>query len=258
MTRQLTLHGLSNIPLIQAGDDLGTIISDALDHNGLNLEDGDILVLAQKIVSKSENRQIDLNTITPSQQAIRVAEQSDKNPRLVEVILSESRSIIRLKQGVIITEHNRGWIMANAGIDASNVECVEGQENILLLPLDPDASAAQLKLTLDTKYQTDVGVIINDSFGRPWRLGTTSVALGAAGLPSLWDRRGDEDLFGRELKVSQQALADELATAASLLQGQAAEGQPVILLRGFDFGSDRPSANPASTLIRDPAEDMFR
>lgn len=259
MKGEINITALDGIPLVGAGDDLGAVISDALASGGMTLRDGDIIVVAQKIISKSEGRTVDLNTVLPRPQALALAEETQKDPRMVELILSESRSVIRKKTGVLIVEHKRGWIMANAGIDASNVSSGDGQQNVLLLPLDPEASAARLRQALMQRHGADIAVVISDSFGRPWRHGTTGVAIGAAGLPSLWDRRGEPDLFGRELVVTQQAVADEVATAAALLQGQGSEGRPVVLLRGLDF-STHPSARhrPASDLIRDAAEDLFR
>lgn len=259
MTKALSIKALDNVPMISPGDDLATVIVDALAVSDLSLEDGDVLVLAQKVVSKSEGRLVDLNTVTPGDRARDLAHATDKDPRLVEVILSESKSVLRQVPGVLITEHHRGWIMANAGIDASNVASADGEENVLLLPHDPDQSCEALCEELHARTQKQVGVLINDSFGRPWRLGTTGVALGAAGLPSLWDRRGETDLHGREMLVSQQAIADELAAAASLVQGQGAEGQPIALIRGLEFGaSDHAPARPAADLIRDVSEDLFR
>jgi coenzyme F420-0:L-glutamate ligase/coenzyme F420-1:gamma-L-glutamate ligase len=255
----MIIQAVENIPLIVAGDDLAAIVADALNENGLVLRNGDILVLAQKIVSKAENRIVDLTEIKPGPKALALADTTGKDPRLVEIILSESRAVIRQVPGVLVTEHHRGWIMANAGIDASNVGSEPGEDNVLLLPLDPDRTCFELREQLRIRTGTEVGIIINDSFGRPWRLGTTGVALGAAGLPSLWDRRGEKDLFGRELQVSQQAVADELAAAASLLQGQGAESRPVVLVRGLAFGNSHPApARPAADLIRDISEDLFR
>ena len=246
------------MPLIAEGDDLAAIIAGALKQSGLTLQDGDILVLAQKIVSKAEGRLVDLRTVEPGQRATDIAQATDKDPRLVEVVLYESRGVVRQAPGVLITKHRNGWMMANAGIDASNVASPDGQENVLLLPLDPDKSCSLLTGQLYRDTGAQIGVIINDSFGRPWRQGTTGTAIGAAGVPSLWDRRGDRDLFGRELKVSQQAIADELAAAASLVQGQGAEGRPVVLIRGLDFsGTDAPPARPAADLLRPPSEDLF-
>ena len=259
MSNRISLTALDGLPLVKVGDDLCGIISDGLERDEVSLEDGDIVVVAQKIVSKSEGRSIDLNKVTAGARALQIAGEIQKDPRIVELILSESKSIIRKKIGVLIVEHFRVWIMANAGIDASIVDREEGQENVLLLPLDPEISAADLRDALMQRHGVDVAVVISDSFGRPWRLGTTGIAIGAAGLPSLWDRRGDTDLFGRELMVTQLAVADEVATAAALLQGQTSEGRPVVVLRGLDFSrAENAPHRPASDLIRDAAEDMFR
>lgn len=258
MTDTLTLHALAGVPMIAAGDDLVAVIEAALASSGLALQDGDVLVLAQKIVSKAEGRTVDLRGVTPRREAVELARVTDKDPRVVELILTESTSILRQVRGVLITEHRRGWIMANAGIDASNVASVNGEENVLLLPEDPDASCADLHRRLCAAHGVRVGVVISDSFGRPWRLGTTGVAIGAAGLPSLWDRRGERDLYGREMMVTEQAVGDELATAAALLQGQGAEGRPVVLIRGARFGDGSAPERPAADLIRDPAMDLFR
>ncbi len=256
MTQQLLIQALEGFPLIQAGDDLGSVISKSLIHNSIELLDGDILVLAQKIVSKAEGRLVDLASVKPGIRAVELAAEVDKDPRVVELILSESRAVVRKKKGVLITEHRLGWIMANAGIDASNIE---GEGKVLLLPLDADKSSAQLRTQLQEQLGVELGILVSDSFGRPWRLGTTGVALGAAGIVSLWDRRGETDLHGREMLVTQQALADELASAASLVQGQGAEGQPVVLIRGLEPGSGNSiSSRPARDLIRDVSEDMFR
>lgn len=259
MTDRIVLTALKGIPMIDAGDDLCALISEGLTRDGMSLKAGDILVLVQKIVSKAEARSVDLNAVTPGFRAQGLAAEIRKDPRVVELILSESKSIICKKPGVVIVEHKRGWIMANAGIDASNVANGAGQENVLLLPLDPERSAAVLCDALMRRHGCDVAVVISDSFGRPWRIGTTGVAIGAAGLPSLWDRRGESDLFGRELLVTQQAIADEVATAASLLQGQSAEGQPVVHVRGLEFSGHATAYHrPASDLIRGADEDMFR
>ncbi len=257
MTRSLSLHALDHVPLIEAGDDLAGIVMAGIKRDGLALEDGDILVLAQKIVSKAEGRLVDLKTVTPGPEALELAADTDKDPRLVELILSESRGIVRRVPGVLITEHRRGWIMANAGIDASNVGG-EG-EHVLLLPVDPDRSAADIRAAIAERLGIRAGVAISDSFGRPWRIGTAGVAIGAAGVPSLWDQRGQTDLFGRDLKVSQQAIADELAAAASLLQGQGGEGRPVVLVRGFAaLPAASAPARPAAALLRAVEEDLFR
>ena len=255
MPDRLTLLALEGVPMVRPDDDLAAIVDDAIAAIGETLDDGDIIVVAQKIVSKAEGRIVDLRNIVPSDQAITLAKSVDKDPRQVEVILRESRGVIREKPGVLIVENNLGLIMANAGVDHSNVESDAPDETVLLLPADPDASAEQLRQGLAARLGASVGVIVNDSVGRPWRIGTTGLAIGVAGLPAVVDLRGDTDLYGRELRVSEQAVADELAAAASLLQGQGAEGKPVVLIRGFT--SDAPK-QPATAALRPAEQDMFR
>ncbi|QMU59226.1 MAG: coenzyme F420-0:L-glutamate ligase [Boseongicola sp.] len=259
MQDQIILTPIDGLPLVEADDDLSKLISTGLADNQVRPEKGDILVVAQKIVSKSEGRTVDLRSVSPGVEAQKLGAEIQKDPRVVELILSESRAVIRKKTGVLIVEHSRGWIMANAGIDASNVASSGGAENVLLLPVDPDLSATKIRDRLVAHFECDLAVVVSDSFGRPWRIGTTGVAIGAAGLPSLWDRRGEVDIFGRELLVTQQAVADEIATAASLLQGQTAERRPVVHIRGLKFSHHQSAVNrPASDLIRDASEDMFR
>jgi len=256
---QLIIQAMEGVPMVLPGDNLQQILETTLVDNKVCLQNGDILVLAQKIVSKAEGCLVDLNQVEPSSEALAVAIKVDKDPRLVHIILSQSQALIRQVKGVLITQHIRGWVMANAGIDASNVHSKQGQENVLLLPKDPDSSCNALRDGLHESLGVKVAVVINDSFGRPWRLGTTGVAIGAAGLPSLWDRRGDLDLFGRELLTSQQAVADEIAGAASLLQGQGDEGRPIVLIRGLTFPNTTELDNcPAASLVRDISEDLFR
>lgn len=252
---RLTLAVVPGIPLLQPGDDLGAIIIEATGKAGLAPRHDDVFVVAQKVVSKAQGRYIDLTTITPSEQARQLALEADKDPRLVEVILRESARVVRSSPGVLIVEHRLGFIMANAGIDRSNVPPSAGAEPVLLLPAEPDAAAEALRAQLARHFGVRLGVVINDSFGRPWRRGTVGVALGAAGIPALNNLRGQPDLFGHPLRVTETALADELATAASLLMGQADEGHPVVLVTGLP-ASDR--CVPASALIRAPSEDLFR
>ena len=251
----LSLTALSGIPLVRPGDDLVEYILKGLRSEKLYLTDGDILVIAQKVVSKAEGRYVRLDNVQPSKRAQQLAEAAGKDPRLVELILSESREILRYRPGVIIVVNRQGLVLANAGIDHSNVERDGDVEQVLLLPADPDASAACICSDLREQTQVSVAVIINDSIGRAWRNGTTGTAIGVAGLPALLDLRGHPDLFGEPLRVSEEAVADELAAAASLLQSQAAEGRPVVLIRGY-----APSAlpSPASSLIRPKAKDLFR
>jgi coenzyme F420-0:L-glutamate ligase/coenzyme F420-1:gamma-L-glutamate ligase len=246
---------LAGLPLIGAGDDLLGLIASALELNDVTLRAQDVLVVAQKIVSKAEGRIVDLATIEPSPRALALAAEVDKDPRLVEVILSESVRVVRARRGVLIVEHRLGFIMANAGVDRSNVAPADGPERVLLLPEHPDRSAEALRRGLAALTGIDVAVVINDSFGRPWRQGTVSVAIGVAGLPGLVDLRGQPDLFGRRLEVTVVGFADEVAAAASLLMGQADEAQPVVLIRGLSWSAP---ASTAASIIRPPHEDLFR
>ena len=251
----ITLTPLPDIPMVRPGDDLARLMIGACENNALAPADGDIVVVAQKIVSKAEGRYVDLAKICPSPRAAKLAAEVDKDPRLVEVILAESRRVVRKRPGVLIVEHRLGFIMANAGVDHSNIDPDVGAEPVLLLPSDPDASAAGLHKRLTAQFRKRLGVIITDSWGRAWRRGTVGVALGVAGLPALIDMRGRPDLFGRELRVTQTGFADEIASAASLLMGQADEARPMVLLRGLAW-ADAPA--PGATLVRPPEEDLFR
>jgi coenzyme F420-0:L-glutamate ligase / coenzyme F420-1:gamma-L-glutamate ligase len=249
------LFALPGIPLVEPGDDLAAILAKALSESDVGLRDGDVLVVAQKIVSKAEGRYVKLDDVKPSERAVEIAQRTAKDARYVEVVLSESAEVVKLGSQLVIAAHKLGFVMANAGIDESNISHEDGVERVLLLPLDPDGSAAELKRQLDATFGVSAAVIINDSFGRPWRNGVVGVALGAAGLPSLVDKRGARDLFGRELKVTEIAVADEIASAASLLMGQAAEGLPAVLARGLRFDA---AARPAAALARERARDLFR
>lgn len=251
---RLSLIAPEGFPMVRPGDNLGVLISATLEANNIELQDGDVLVVAQKVASKAEGRYAALADVTPSAQAMELAATTGKDPRLIELILSESARVVRHRPNLIIVEHRRGYVMANAGIDHSNVE-QDGGERVLLLPEDPDATAEALRATLVGRHGRAVSVIISDSFGRAWRRGTLGVALGAAGLPSLLDLRGQPDLFGRPLEVTQTGFADEIAAAASLLMGQAAEGMPLVIVRGLSWTAP---ATPASALVRPPEEDLFR
>jgi coenzyme F420-0:L-glutamate ligase/coenzyme F420-1:gamma-L-glutamate ligase len=255
MTGQLTITGLKGVPMVQPGDDLGAIALAAYAATGLVPADGDVLVVAQKIVSKAEGRIVDVSAVEPSPQAVVLAAEVQKDPRLVEVILSESRRIVRHRPNLMIAEHKRGWVMANAGIDHSNVAPADSRERVLLLPVDPDASAERLRQQLAEQSGKRIAIIISDSFGRPFRRGTVGIALGAAGLPAVIDWRGHPDLFGRILEVTETGFADEIAAAASLVQGQADEATPIVLVRGLSWSA--PDA-PAAALVRPAEHDLFR
>ena len=252
---RLRLVALPGIPLVQPGDDLAALILDGLAAAGEELAVGDVLVVAQKIVSKAENRYVDLHRVTPSEKATELARQTDKDPRLVELILSESVEVLRHRPGALIVVHRLGIVLANAGIDRSNVEPEIGADRVLLLPEDPNATCRGLCLALAERTGVAVGAIVNDSVGRAWRNGTVGVALGASGLPALLDLRGRHDLYDRPLEVTQVGLGDELAAAASLLQGQADEGCPVVLVRGL---APAAPAHDADALLRPADEDLFR
>ena len=255
MSREVTLTALSGIKLVERGDNLGAITVVALRDNRLVPKDGDVLVVAQKIVSKAEGRFVDIATVEPSERAIALAAEVDKDPRFVEVVLSESKRVVRHRPGLLIVEHHLGFVMANAGIDHSNVAAEDGAERVLLLPVDPDGSAKALRQHLLSAFGVGIGVIISDSFGRPWRKGTVGVALGADGLPAFVDLRGHPDLFGRELLVTETGFADEIAAAAGLLMGQADEAIPMVLVRGLTWSA---ADVPAAALVRPAEHDLFR
>jgi coenzyme F420-0:L-glutamate ligase / coenzyme F420-1:gamma-L-glutamate ligase len=251
----ITLTPIPDIPLVRPGDDLAALFIAACERSALAPADGDVVVVAQKVVSKAEGRYVDLATVRPSLRAQELAAQVNKEARLVEVILQESRRVVRHRPGVLIVEHRLGFVMANAGVDHSNVDPQMGAEPVLLLPRDPDASAAGLRDRLAAHFRKQLAVVITDSFGRAWRRGTVGVALGAAGLPSLLDLRGKPDLFGHALRVTQTGFVDEIASAASLVMGQADEAQPAVLVRGLAWAE---ADAPAATLIRAADEDLFR
>ncbi len=254
MAKRLEILAAENFPMVEPGDDLLPLILDSLNGEQIHLQNGDVLVLAQKIISKSENRYTELDAVEPSEIAKELAEKCDKDSRLVQLILDESSQVLRCAPGVIIVRHRLGFVMANAGIDRSNIPGGSVGERVLLLPADPDTSARRMKDRLEQATGLDLAVIISDSFGRPWRLGTSGVCIGCAGIASLMDQRGQSDLFGQELQVTQVAVGDELATAASILMGQADEARPVVVIRGAEFPRE-PAA--ASHLLRPGDEDLF-
>ena len=256
----LTLTPLANIPLIRHGDDLADILVHALHETAIQLQDGDILVLAQKIVSKAEGRTVNLETITPSERALELAESTQKDPRIIELILRESNEVLRTRPGAIIVEHRLGFVCANAGIDHSNVDSPllegEGQgeraENwVLLLPENPDLSAEKIQKKIEATTGVRIGVLIIDSHGRA----TVGISIGIAGLPGLADLRGRPDLFGFKLQITQVGVADELAAAASLMMGQAAEGTPAVHVRGFPYPL---RDGKLGELLRPKEQDLFR
>lgn len=249
----LTLLALAGVPMVQQGADLAEIILLALDRAGVRLDDGDIIAVAQKIISKAEGRLVDLDTVTASPRAAQLAVEADKDPRLMELILSESQDVLRIRKGAIIVRHNLGLVLANAGIDQSNVDH-DGRTLALLLPIDPDASARRLREALRARSGADVAVVIIDSLGRAWRTGTMGTAIGIAGMPGMIDLRGRPDLHGRKLETSELGFADEVAAAASLVMGQGDEGRPVVLVRGV--GYDRREGS-AAELIRPKQMDLF-
>lgn len=251
----LQLLALHNFPLIKPGDDLAALISQSLADNQLQLCDGDVLVLAQKIVSKAENRYCALRDIVPSEEALRLAQETGKDARMVQLVLQESNRVLRYRLGSIVVEHKLGFVHANAGIDQSNLPDNADSEVALLLPENPDASAQALRAALQAMSGASIAVVINDSFGRAWRLGTCGIAIGVAGFDPLLDLRGAPDLFGRRLEITQVGIGDEIAAAASLLMGQAGEGVPIVLLRGLHLPT---VPGTVQTLLRKPHEDMFR
>ncbi len=278
----LTLTPLQNIPFIRRDDNLADIVVNALQENNITLEDNDIFVFAQKIISKAEGRTVNLTTVTPSQRAIELAQQTEKDPRLVELILQESNEVIRTRVGAIIVEHKLGFVCANAGIDHSNVNSPlsradiipegwrsrsdsggeveagareKSEDWVLLLPQNPDRSAKNIQSEIESTTGKRVAILIIDSHGRAWRNGTVGTAIGVAGLPALEDLRGKPDLFGFKLQVTQVGVADELAAAASLVMGQAAEGTPIVHVRGFPYPLRDGSLKE---LIRPKEQDLFR
>jgi coenzyme F420-0:L-glutamate ligase/coenzyme F420-1:gamma-L-glutamate ligase len=253
--RAVTLTVIPGIPDIQPGDDVASMIADTMTAAGLEPHDRDVLVVSHKIVSKAEGRYRNLAQVSPSPRAHELARATDKDPALVEVILSESRDVLRYRSGLIVAEHRSGVVMANAGVDHSNVPRVGGEERVLLLPEDADASCEALRTALGARFGVQMAVVISDSVGRAWRNGVVGLAIGVAGLPALEDLRGRRDRDGRALEVTQVGFADAIASAAQLLMGEADEGRPVVLVRGVEWHG--PPA-PASELVREREQDLFR
>ncbi|MFQ5894665.1 MAG: coenzyme F420-0:L-glutamate ligase [Nitrospinota bacterium] len=250
---RVEIVGLSGLPLIGPGDDLGGLLAAALERQGAQLRDEDILVVAQKVVSKAEGRMVDLREVAPSPEAQAIALRDGRDPRLVEVVLRESNEVVRAAPVALIVEHRLGCVCAHGGVDRSNV--AGSDEIALLLPLDPDASARRLRERLREIAGAAPAVLISDSQGRAFRRGVVGVALGCAGLEPLVDRRGELDLFGRSLQITQVGTADQVASAASLVMGEGDEAIPAVLIRGLPY---RRSERPARVLLRPKAEDLFR
>ena len=255
MTRapKLAAYAIPGIPLIQAGDDIIGIILDKAEAARIQPRADDVLVISSKIVSKSLGRLVALERVDPSAEARALAEETGKDPRLVELILRQSRRVSRKRLGVLVTEHHLGLVSANAGVDQSNIEA--GDNMALLLPLDPDGAADEFRADLRRRLGIDVAVVISDTHGRPFRVGNVGVAIGASGLPAVRDLRGQQDLYGRVLEVTQVAFADLVASAAHLLCGEADEGLPAVLLRGLDLGAPH---GPAADLNRAAEHDLYR
>lgn len=255
---RLEVVAVPGVPVIAAGDDLPAIAVDAIARAGVTLRDGDVVVVTSKVVSRAEGRFVDLSTVQVSPEAAELAIETAKDPRLVELILRESVAVSRRARGVLVTRHRLGFVAAHAGIDASNAVPPGAPESsgpwALLLPVDPDAAAAAIRGALEAASGARLGVVISDSFGRPFRIGTVGAAIGISGLPPIWDRRGERDLFGRTLEITVTALGDQVAAAADLVAGQADEGRPLVLVRGLRFA---PSDDPASVLCRPPEGDLY-
>ncbi|HEY8087656.1 MAG TPA: coenzyme F420-0:L-glutamate ligase [Polyangiaceae bacterium] len=255
---RLEAFAVPGIPLVGKGDDVAAIVENAVRAAGITLTDGDVLVVTSKLLSRAEGRFVEVPTVTPTRRAMELGAAVGKDPRVVELILRESDGVSRQAPGVLVTRHRLGFVVANAGIDASNAVPPEASHGsgpwALLLPESPDASARVLRAHLERASGAHLGVVVTDSFGRPFRLGTVGVAIGASGLPPLWDRRGEADLFGRALEMTITALADQVAAVADLVAGQAAEGRPVVIVRGLRFDVDDRGA---AAIVRRADEDLY-
>ena len=254
-TSAVTFKALEDFPLVNEGDDLAHLIKQSLDNNHISLQNGDALVIAQKIVSKAEGRLVSLNDVMASDRAKRFAAATGKDPRLTELILREAKSVVRARHGIMIVEHKNGYVMANAGIDKSNILLDESNQTVLLLPEDANKSAKVLRERLGKSCGVAIAIIINDSVGRAWRNGTVGTALGTCGFQPLWDQVGEKDLFGNVLEATSPAVADELAAGASFVMGQSNQGQPVIHVSGCDLSG---SPLDGTSLLRPETEDLFR
>ncbi len=254
-TSALRLTAIPDIPEVRIGDRISTLLLDSLEKAGINLLDGDIIAIAHKVISKAEGRLVNLDDVVPGSRAREIATITNKDPRLVQLILSESTGISRMRKGTLIVRHRLGFTSANAGIDRSNVPQNGAGEWVILLPIDPDTSAAKIGRDILDTTGVGVGILIVDSHGRPFRLGTVGVAIGVSGIPAIWDRRGESDLYGYQLEHTEVGTADEIAAGASLLMGQAAESQPAVLIRGLQLP---PVQGKARDLIRSKDMDLYR
>ena len=259
---EIRVRGISGVPRVRPGDDLGPLLAEAITRSGEVLRGGDVVVVAQKVVSKAEGRIVRLADVVPSPRAIELAARVDKDARAVEVILGESVEVLRAVPGVLIVETRHGIILANAGADMSNIEHDAEDDHLLLLPEDPDASADRLRAALaaGAAESPRIGIVVADSVGRAWREGTVGLAIGVSGLPARLDRRGEPDLFGRALHVTEVGIADSIASAASIVMGEGAEGRPAALVRGLSFEdrNEAERAGRAGQLVRPRERDLFR
>ena len=258
---KLSFSGVDGIPMVQPGDDIVTLIYNGLTGMDQEFKDNDVVVIAQKIISKAENRYLDLTTVSPGEESRRIALEVDKDPRKVQAILDESKEVVRSRPGVLIVEHRLGFVQANAGIDQSNITNDNGEDDdlCLLLPIDADASARKVRADIKQRFDVEVGVIINDSVGRAWRMGTLGLAIGVAGFTALEDYIGQSDIYGKELVVTKVAAADEMAAGASLVMGQTVEKTPVVLVRGYQPSEPGDaSLSGVGPLLRPKEMDLFR
>ena len=254
----MSVFAPQGIGLIEPAQALWPEFKKVIDTEGFSLKDGDVLVVAQKVVSKSESRLLNLSSVIPSTEAEDYADKCQKDPRLVQLVLDESERVLRCVPGVLIVRHRLGFTLANAGIDQSNLSD-DAEDTVLLLPKNPDESAQQLRQAIFDDLAVDVAVLISDSFGRPWRIGTTAVCIGCAGISPLHDQRGGKDLAGRELKVTQPAIADQLAATAAVLMGEAAEGLPLAIIRNAPvIKNNDPLSSSAGMIVRSLEEDLFQ
>ena len=257
MSAQFSVFGVPDIPMIEHGDCLSEVITHALKAAALSLQSGDVVCLAQKIVSKAEGRMLALSSVTPSAKAEELAEATAKDPRMVQLILDESSEVMRHKPNVLIVRHKLGIVGAHAGIDQSNIDH-QGEEQALLLPEDPDASAALLREALQQHSGVDLGIVITDSHNRPWRMGTIGCAIGCAGIRVLDDQVGGRDIYGRTLHATLINRADAIASAATLVMGETTEKLPVVVVRGLNTNQTLSDEDNASIINRPLAEDLFR